>query len=102
MDKGSKRVQKVNNFHNLEEHLMFELAFFEHVAQTDNFEIIPIPGLDGKRIPDEETQLILEEARRNGSKVLYRVSLGNIAVVFDQATGKTGIMPEDSDLGFSC
>lgn len=98
---GPKRVLKVNN-NNLEEHLQFELAFFESVAKTDNFEIIPVPGLDGKRLKDEDKDLILEYARSVNAKILYRVSLGAYAVVFDETTGRTGIIPEDSDLGFFC
>ena len=101
-DKGSKRVLNVNNINDLEQHLQFELAFFESIAGTDNFEIIPVPGLDGKRLKDEDKDLIIEYARNNKAKILYRVSLGSYAVVFDETSGRTGIIPEDSDLGFFC
>jgi hypothetical protein len=101
-DNSFKRVTKVNNIKDLEQEIAFELAFFEAIAQSDNFEIIPVPTLDGKRLTDEEKSLIIANARRYKSKILYRVSLGPIAVVFDEATGKTGIVPEGSDLGFYC
>ena len=59
----------------------FEYAFYKHIAGTEDFDIIPIPCNDGTYLTEVEKQSIVAVARSVGRKILYRVVLGEVAVI---------------------
>lgn len=83
-------------------HYQFESKFFYILAESEDLELIPIPDYDGKNLQELEKISILEEARLEGRAVLYRISLGEIAVVFAPGGEKLGILPENELHGFFC
>lgn len=80
----------------------FEMAFFSYIAESTNFDIVPIPYEDGTYITKEEYFKILEDCKKNGIRLLLRISNGDTAIVLNPLTGKTGIVPENNASGFSC
>jgi hypothetical protein len=86
----------------LEKELNFERKFYSYVGGTDNFEVLLIPDEKGYVPTKEEIDYIEEDARIHKIKVLYRVSHGKFATVFNPETGKVGVMPENNTKGFAC
>ena len=80
----------------------FERSFYIAVCGTDEFEVIPIPDKNGYVVSHEEKTYLEAAAKRQGLKILYRISHGKYATVFDPQTGKLGIMPETNSRGFAC
>lgn len=80
--------------------LAFELAFFEAIAGTDKFEIIPI---NHQFMPTpEEMELLQEQCDKDGLELLYKISHKDVATIYCAKTGKTGIIPESNTYGFDC
>lgn len=96
----------MSNKNNIDEDLLldieFEMNFYEYIAGTSNFEVIPIPDLEGFIPSTEEFQLLVEDCRRRTIKLLYRVSNGKYALVFSADSDKVGMVPEDNSHGFYC
>jgi len=85
----------------LEEHFNFEMKFYTHVAGTKNFDVIPYPeGVED--LSPKHLKLLELNIKKEGKKVLYRVSHGKFATVYDNDTKKVGVLPEDNFLGFEC
>lgn len=82
--------------------LEFETVFFKAIAGTTEFEIIPIPCMDGSYLSNSEKSAIVASAVYEEKTVLYRVSLGETAIVFSKNGGKIGIVPEQEENGFQC
>lgn len=80
----------------------FELQFYAHVCDSEDFHVLAIPDSDG-HIPDSSD---LNKVRRQvallGSNLVYRVSHGKFATVYSPKTGKVGVVPENNPDGFSC
>lgn len=86
----------------LEKEFEFEKAFYIAVTGTEKFDIIPIPDESGYVPTSKELKLIQLEYDRQGIKVLFRISHGKYATVYDPETGKIGMMPEGNSKGFFC
>jgi hypothetical protein len=86
----------------VEQEVEFERGFYEAVCDTDNFEVILIPDERGYILKKEDKLLLETSARQQGIKLLYRISHGKFATVFDPQTGKIGVMPETNNRGFAC
>ena len=84
------------------EEAQYEYAFYKHIAGSEEFDIIPIPNIDGSYLSTQEKLDIASYARTNNNKLLYRVSLGDVAVVFGLEGGLIGIQPEFCAHGFPC
>jgi hypothetical protein len=84
------------------ENIEFEQVFYTLLAGTENLEIIPIPDEDGFVIDNKELKLIQNECSIRGIKLLYRISHGKTATIFDPVLLKIGVVPEFNLLGFSC
>jgi len=80
----------------------FEKIFYSSIAGTEEFEIIPIPCMDGSYLSIEEKQSIAAYAKANNKKLLFRISLGRTAVTFGEDGIVTGISPEFNAHGFPC
>ena len=80
----------------------FEMAFFSYIADSREFDIIPIPYEDGTVITSEDYHKILEEAKKNKIAILLRISNGETAIVLNPVTGKSGVVPENNASGFYC
>lgn len=82
--------------------LEFELSFFNYIAGSSNYEIIPIPDLDGSVPSEDDFRFMAEECKRRGIKLLYRISAGTHAIVYSVDLDKIAIVPEDNPHGFHC
>jgi hypothetical protein len=80
----------------------FEYAFYKHIADTTEFEIIPIPCNDGTFLTEVEKQSIIAVAKASDKKILYRIVLGQIAVIFEEHGKLVGMCPEYNVHGFAC
>lgn len=85
-----------------EQEVEFEDMFYKSICGTDRYEVIPIPDESGNIITPQELKIIKAEAFRQNIKILYRISHGKFATVFDPQTGKIGVMPETNSRGFAC
>lgn len=86
----------------LKDQLEFELMFYKAVAGTDNIEIIALPDAEGNYLSKGELEIVQKECKRLKIKLLYRVSHGKVATVFDAKTHKVGVVPEFNPEGFPC
>jgi len=81
----------------------FEEKFYTILAESDRFEIIPIPDHKGRILPDETYSQIKHELARQGIKLLYRISFGNYAVVVNpDSLKRVGLVPDGAVKEFSC
>lgn len=80
----------------------YETKFFEIIAGTPNFEIIPIPCSDGSLLTVEEKLAINNYARVHNKKILYRISMGDHAIILGEDCNLIGICPEYDPRGFPC
>lgn len=83
-------------------HIEFELGFFSYIAGTNDFEVIAVPDFDGSIPSEEEFNFLSDEYKKQGLKLLYRISGKNCAVVCCKDLIKIGIVPEDNQHGFPC
>lgn len=86
----------------IEDEIDFERGFYEAVCNTCDFEVVFIPDDKGYILKKEDKLLLETAARQQGIKLLYRISHGNFATVYDPQTGKVGLMPETNKRGFAC
>lgn len=98
-DKTPSKVQPVKV---LESDLAFEEAFYEALADTPFFEVLPLPDDKGYYATQEEREYLKEHSHKKGYRLLYRVSLGKNAVVMSWDGKRMGIMPENNPHGFEC
>ena len=87
---------------NLKKEAKFEYNFYKYICNSNNFEVIPVPDEKGKIITKEEIKYFEDIAKKEKIKLLYRISHGTFATVFDPKTGRVGVMPESNDKGFTC
>lgn len=83
-------------------HQEFELRAYAYVAGSDDFEILPVPDLQGEVPTPEEFRLIANDYKSKNTKLLYRVSHGSNVVVYSLDMDKIGIFPENHEHGFPC
>lgn len=86
----------------VEQTMEMEYTFYKSIAETEEFDIISIPGEHGRPTSLEEKQFIMAQARKHGITVLFRVSMGKYAIVFKEDGKLTGVVPEDNYHGFRC
>ena len=73
----------------------FNSKFFEHLAGTEKYEIIPTVMDDGSLLTKEQYALVKTECSRLGLKVLYEISLrGGKILYFNPETCKVGYIDE--------
>lgn len=84
------------------EEASFEQSFYRIVAGVDDLEIIPIPCIDGSLLTLEEKRSIAAYAKKYKKKLVYRVSIGNTAIIFGKDSGVIGIQSEIHEHGFPC
>lgn len=86
--------------------VMFERAFYEEIAETEEYDVLPIDAVSREpRYAREEIEhkAIEAQCERSGLKVLYRISYGDYAVVLCKDGGnKIGIVPETNPDGWPC
>jgi len=83
-----------NNFErDIEAEYDFEEAYYAHIAQTNNFLIIPIPDPDGSYLTEEEKFLLKKNAVEEDKVVLYQIELDNGYVVFGDNLPTIGFIP---------
>lgn len=85
-----------------EQEVEFEHAFYSAVAGSNDFEVIPIPCMDGSYLSLEEKKSIAAYAKAHNKKIVFRISLGKTAITFGEDGKLTGISPEYSAHGFPC
>lgn len=86
-----------------ESELEFELALYAKVANTFKFEILSVPMPDGTYLSEEEKAQVLEDCRRRGIVLVYRVNQGDKAIIFSSNSPFIGIESEVDPHGcFSC
>lgn len=84
------------------ENIQFEQLFYELIAGTSLIEVLPIPDVDGSVMSSEDLQSLQEECKKRKITVLYRISHGKVATIFDPKSLKVGVVPEFSFIGFPC
>jgi hypothetical protein len=88
------------------EDVEFEKGFYEAIAETDDYDVIPIEAYtrDSPSLREEVERKALEaQCERSGLKVLYRISYGHYAVVVSKDGGnRIGIVPETNPDGWPC
>jgi len=89
-------------YKNFVEELEFEQNFYKILAGTDKFEIIAIPDPDGTVLAPEHLKMISDQCKKNGIVVLYRVSNGKFAIVYNPTNMKFAIVPEGDKQGYEC
>jgi hypothetical protein len=103
MDDSPKDKSKLmQDMEQVEKEFDFERAFYIAVTGTEIFDVIPIPDDSGYIPTAKELKLIQLEYNRQKMKVIFRISHGKHATVYDPDTGKIGIMPEGNSKGFFC
>lgn len=107
MDENNDNVPKIEyldekSIKQFEEEIAFEQSFYSIVAGTPDFEVIPIPCIDGSYLSVDEKRAIATFAKTYNKKLLFRVSLGAIALTFCEDSELIGISPEYSIHGFPC
>lgn len=80
----------------------FEMAFFSYIADSKDFDIIPIPYDDGYVLTGDEFEMRMKDAKKNNIAILLRIDNGLTAVVLNPVTGKFGVVPNDNTSGFLC
>jgi len=81
----------------------FEEKFYTILAETDKFEIIPIPDHKGRILSEETYSQIKQELASQGIKILYRISHGNYAVVVNpDSLKRVGLVPDGAVKEFCC
>jgi len=93
---------KYKDLKSLKQDIEFEVLFYETVAKTRKIQVVALPDADGDYATPQELNIIKKQCVRKKLKLLYRISHGQLATVFDPNTMLTGIMPEDSIHGFVC
>ena len=84
-------VKLLQNLHDFEE------RFYTLIAESDRFEIIPIPDHKGRILTGETYSQIKQELAAQGIKMLYRISQGNHALIINpDSLKRIGIVPEGS------
>ena len=84
------------------ENLAFEQLFYELLSGTNAIQVLPIPDFDGYIVTPEDIKQIQLECNKAKIKLLYRVSHGKVATIFDPKTFKIGVIPEFNLVGFPC
>ena len=88
------------------EEVAFEKEFYEIVANTKNYDVIPIEavGQSPRYVRDEiERKAIEAQCEQAGMKILYRISYGSYAVVVSKdGEDLIGIVPENNSDGWPC
>jgi hypothetical protein len=84
------------------EAVAFEKHFYKLLSGTDEVQVLPMSKDDEFTITEEDIKLISIECKKNNIKLLYRISHGQVATVFDPNTGNVGVMPEFNSVGFPC
>lgn len=82
--------------------LEFEIGFYAYIAESDKFDVVPVPYEDGYVITSEDYQKMMAEAEAEGITILFRLQNGKTAIVINSKTGKQGIVPENNVHGFEC
>ena len=101
-NKSPLKYLEAKELKKFEEEIHFEYKFFAAVAETEDFEIIPIPCEDGSYLTEQEKQSIVAFAAANKRRILFRVSLGRIALTFSDSNKLIGVSPEYNTDGFPC
>ena len=103
MDNPKDKDPKLeNDMEQVEKEFEYEKAFYQAVTGKELFDVIPIPDESGYIPTAKELKLIQLEYKRQNIKVLFRISHGKYATVYDSETGKIGMMPEGDSKGFFC
>lgn len=89
-------------YKNFVEELEFEQNFYSILAGTEKFEVISIPDPDGTVFSEDHLKLIADQCRKHGMAVLYRVSNGKFATIYNPDNKKFAIVPEGTSNGFEC
>jgi hypothetical protein len=84
------------------ENIAFESLFYELLTGTTEIQVVPMPDIDGFIIPEEDLKIIKNECIKAEIKLIYRISHGKVATIFDPKTLKTGVIPEFNLIGFPC
>ena len=85
-----------------EQELDFELSLYAHIANSNRFEVLPIPLMDGTYLTQEEKDKLAADCKKRGVTLLYRVSNGSHAVIFGANTTLVGMEAEDDPHGCFC
>ena len=86
----------------LAEDLQFEMCFYAHLAESEDYDVLPFGGVQDMVLDEESLRFVHIKAEEENITLLYRISFGDIAVVCNPKTGKIGIIPEHSADGFAC
>jgi hypothetical protein len=100
----SKRISYLDEetLNSTENDILFEHNFFSRLAGSEEYEVIPVGYNQGVAISDEEKVFIALQAKATGKKLLFRVTMGNIAITFGEDSDVIGISPEFNIHGFPC
>ena len=91
-----------NVLQDLAEDIQFEMGFYSYIAGSTDYEVLPIGGAEGLLLSEEDFEHIHLKAEQEGIVILYRVCLGETAIIVNPKTDKIGIVPEYSNDGFPC
>lgn len=80
----------------------FEEAFYSAIAGSMSFEVIPIPCNNGSFLSEDDKEAIAAYAKKSEKILLFRVSHGDIALIFGEQGEKLGVVPEFNAHGFPC
>lgn len=103
-DSGYSTVNKAE-LESISQQYDFEAAFYKHLAGScDDFQVIPIPDEHGNIPTAKDLEYFNTELKKQGvERVLYRVSFGKFALVYNaKDLTKIGVIPETELNGFVC
>lgn len=72
----------------------FDNKFFEYLAESPKYEIVPITSEEGLILTKEQIALVQRECNRLGLNVLYRIEEHNAIVMINPHTMKIGYITE--------
>jgi hypothetical protein len=98
-DKKGKQTGAADSFM---EHFEFEMALYEKIAGTRDFEILFMPDENGVDPSEIEIEVFLKECKAKKLVPVIKWSDGKTSVVFSNNTDSVGIISDNSLHGFEC
>lgn len=72
----------------------FDNKFFEYLAESPKYEIVPTISEEGIYLTKEQIALVQRECNRLGFKVLYRIDEPHVIMMINPKTLKIGYITE--------
>lgn len=70
----------------------FQHSFLVYLAQSENFDVVPTQTDTGQYLKREHYELVKQESRRLGLKVLYSYDIGRSTLVVNPTNMKVGVL----------